>query len=152
MWEPFAQLLGIVMPLVVVPLTVMIFYLRAVREHQTVKHREIGRMMESCRREMSELRRTVSLIERDFTTKEEWLRESMLARQTMERLTENLARAQAEIEHARAGTAGAKYGRPRCDRVVEAMTALASRLAFNASNPPGSDRGRIESSAEDREG
>lgn len=144
-WEPFAQLLGIVLPLVVVPLTVMLFYLRAVREHQTVKHREIGRMMESCRQEMSELRRTVSLIERDFATKEEWLRESMLARQTMERLTENLARAQAEIEHAR-------DGRPRCDRAVEMMTTLASRLAFSASNPPGSDRGRIESSAEDREG
>ncbi len=145
MWEQFAQLLGIVLPLVVVPLTVMIFYLRAVREHQMVKHREIGRMMESCRQEMSELRRTLSLIERDFATKEEWLRESMLARQTMERLTENLARAQAEIEHSR-------DGRPRCDRAIEAMTALASRLAINASSSPASGGRRAEVSAEDREG
>lgn len=145
MWETFAQVLGIAMPLVVVPLTVMIFYLRAVREHQTVKHREIGRMMESCRLEMSELRRTLSLIERDFATKEEWLRESMLARQTMERLTENQARAQAELEHAR-------DGRPRCDRAADAMTELASRLATAVPNPSGLGRGRIERSAQDREG
>lgn len=140
MWEGFGQLLAVFMPLVVVPLTVMIFYLRAVRDHQTVKHAEVERMMESCRREVSELRRTVSLIERDFATKEEWLRESMLARQTLERLTENLARAQAQLEHARVDG-------PRCDRAIEMLTSLASHLASVASTPAPIGRGRNQSSA-----
>ena len=37
-------------------------------------------------------------MERDYTTKEEWLRESMLARQQLERLTEMVARMQARLE------------------------------------------------------
>jgi len=148
-WGPvgqdFAQLLGVIMPLVAVPLTVMIFYLRAVREHQTVKHREYDQTMEAFRREVTELRRTVSLIERDFATKEEWLRESMLARQTMERLTESLARAQAELEYA-------KDSQSRHDRVIDAIASLGSRLnsckssltepAHRASDAPANDGGR----------
>ena len=36
--------------------------------------------------------------EREYTTKEEWVRESMLARQQLERLTEMMARIEAELE------------------------------------------------------
>lgn len=83
-----ATLLTVLTPLVVVPLTVITFYLRSLREHQLSRYAELVRRVESIETACSDLRRLVSDFERDYTTKEEWLRECMHARSKLEQLAE----------------------------------------------------------------
>jgi hypothetical protein len=45
------------------------------------------------------LSQTVNTFERDYTTKEEWLRESMHARRQLERLSEMVGKLQVGVEH-----------------------------------------------------
>ena len=83
-----ATFLTVLTPLVVVPLTVITFYLRSLREHQITRHAELVRRVESIEAACSDFRRLVSDFERDYTTKEEWLRECMHARSKLEQLAE----------------------------------------------------------------
>ncbi len=98
-WEQLGALVGILSPLVGVPLTVISLYLRAIREHQTAAMAEVTHRIETMEGSVRDLLRATADFEREYTTKEEWVRESMLARQHFERLTEMVTRIQTELEN-----------------------------------------------------
>lgn len=100
--ESAGTLLTILTPLVAVPLTVITFYLRSLREHQVSWHADLIRRVESIEMSMAELRRALADFERDYTTKEEWLRESTIARGTLERLKESTVRMETRLQSGRA--------------------------------------------------
>lgn len=93
--EFFGALLTVLTPLVAVPLTIITFYLRSLREHQVSWHAELVRRMDSVEAAAAELRKTVDCFERDYTTKEEWLRECMHARRLLEQVTAATVRLEA---------------------------------------------------------
>ncbi len=95
--ESAGALLTILTPLVAVPLTVITFYLRTLREHQVSWHAELVRRVESVEVSTLDLRKTVAEFERDYATKEEWLRECMLARQTLKELSEATVRMETQM-------------------------------------------------------
>jgi hypothetical protein len=99
-WEVTATLVAVLAPLVGVPMSVMTFYLRSIREGQESRSREMTRRIEMLERQARGLEQLVEEMARDYTTKEEWLRETMLARQQLQRLTEMMARVQAQLEPA----------------------------------------------------
>ncbi len=121
-WESVSVIAGVFGPLVGVPLTVITLYLRAIREHQTSKHVEMVRRIESVEASIRELSVAMKDFEHDYTTKEEWLRESMHARQHLERLTEMMARVEAQLDDS-GGLAG------QIARTTQAIVVLADRLA-----------------------
>jgi len=98
-WLPMATMLAALAPLVGVPLGVITLYLRSIRDQQSARHGELVQRMGTMERSLREVGRAVSVLERNYTTKEEWLRESMHARRQLERLTEMVARLEAGIEH-----------------------------------------------------
>ena len=98
-WEQTSVLVGVLAPLVAVPLGVITLYLKAIRDHQTTALAELVHRIEAMEVSMRDLLGRSAEFEREYATKEEWVRESMLARQQLERLTEMLARIQAELEN-----------------------------------------------------
>ncbi len=99
--ESAGTLLTILTPLVAVPLTVITFYLRSLREHQLSWHADLIRRVESIEMSIAELRRALADFERDYATKEEWLRECTIARGTLERLKESTVRIETRLESGR---------------------------------------------------
>ena len=95
--ESAGVVMSIVTPLVAVPLTILTFYLRSVREHQVTRHADLVREVESVQAAVVELRRALAEIERDFTTKEEWLRECMDARRALEQLSRSTIRLETTV-------------------------------------------------------
>ena len=98
--EMLATLVAVLAPLVGVPMSAMTFYLRAIRDGQESRGREMARRIEMLERQTGQLEQLVEDVSRDYTTREEWLRETMLARQQLQRLTEMVARVQARLEPA----------------------------------------------------
>lgn len=96
--ESSGAFLTILTPLVAVPLTVITFYLRSLREHQVSWHSELVRRVESVETSLADLRKALNEFERDYTTKEEWLRECMLARRTLEQLKETTVRIETTMQ------------------------------------------------------
>ena len=96
-WEMSGTFLTVLTPLVAVPLTVITFYLRSIREHQMTWHSEWARRFEAVETSAAELRRTAGEFERDYATKEEWLRECMHARRKLEQLGETVVRLETTI-------------------------------------------------------
>jgi hypothetical protein len=96
--EMTATLVAVLAPLVGVPMSVITFYLRAIREGQVGRGVEMARRIESLEQQTRALEQLVEDQSRDYTTKEEWLRETMLARQQLQRLTEMVARIQARLD------------------------------------------------------
>jgi hypothetical protein len=121
-WEMTATLVAVLAPLVGVPLSVMTLYLRAIREDQASRGRDAARRIETLEQQARGLEKVAEEVARDYTTKEEWLRESMLARQQLQRLTEMVARMQARLEDGEGLVA-------HLARAAEAMLELARRLA-----------------------
>ena len=122
-WEQATMLVGLLSPLVGVPLVVITFYLRAIREHQTTTAAEINHRIRTVEAAIHDLLKSTSDFERTYTTKEEWVRESMVARQRLEKLGEMMARLQAEMENGH-GVA-AELG-----RTAHATCQVAQRLAI----------------------
>ncbi len=91
-------LVAILAPLVGVPLTVITFHLRAIREHQATRYQDTVRRIDAVEESIRTLTWSINDFERDYATKEEWLRESLHARRQLERLTEMMARVQADLE------------------------------------------------------
>ena len=60
---------------------------------------ELARRIQTMEGSIHELVRSTADFEREYTTKEEWVRESMYARQRLERLTELATRIQVELEN-----------------------------------------------------
>ena len=97
MWESAGVVLTVVTPLVVVPLIMITFYLRSLREHQVTWQGQMLRRVEASESSSEDLRRTIRSWEREYTTKEEWLREGLHTRQTLERLKESTVRIEATL-------------------------------------------------------
>jgi hypothetical protein len=110
--ESAGTLLAVLTPLVAVPLTVITFYLRSLREHQVTWHADLVRRMEGTEKTMVELREHLSDFERDYTSKEEWLRESLGARRQIEQLKETAIRIETALFATRS-TGGRQSG---CDK------------------------------------
>ena len=98
--ETTGAFLTILAPLVAVPLTMITFYLRSLREHQVSWHNELVRRVEAIENVLGNLRGSVSDFERDYTTKEEWLREGMWARRTLENLSGSVVRLETTVKRA----------------------------------------------------
>jgi len=98
-WENAAGMLAVLTPLVAVPLMVITFYLRSLREAQSATRSETTRRIDGLESALETLRRQVMQFERDYTTKEEWIRETMLSRRNVERLGETMVRLETEMEH-----------------------------------------------------
>lgn len=96
--ESAGTLLTVLTPLVAVPLTIITFYLRSLREHQVSWHGDFVRRIGTVEASITDLRRTVADFERDFTTKEEWLRECMLARRSLEELSQRTIRIETRMQ------------------------------------------------------
>ena len=122
-------LVAIVAPLVGVPLTVVMFYLRTIRDHQATRYDDTLRRIDAVECSIRDLATTINDFERDYTTKEEWLRESLHARQQLERLTEMTARVQAELE-----STHALYR--RLARATDAVLALVEQRADTIRTAP----------------
>jgi hypothetical protein len=130
-WEQIGVLVGILSPLVGVPLTAITLYLRAIRDHQTSTMSEVTMRIQKMETAIHDLLRRTADFEREYTTKEEWVRESMLARQQLERLTEMVTRIQSDLENGQ-GVA------VELTRATAAMVELVQRLA--AKGPAGAER------------
>lgn len=100
-WELAGTVIGALSMLVGVPLTVIVFYLRAIREGQRLLQTHFTRRVERIETECQRIELCVEEVQKRYTTKEEWIRETMLARKQLARLTELLVRLQAEIEGSR---------------------------------------------------
>ncbi len=95
--ETTGALLTVMAPLVAVPLTAITFYLRSLREQQRAIETGVVRRMECVEQSVVDMRRTIGEFERDYATKEEWVRECMHARRTIEQLTEMTVRLDATV-------------------------------------------------------
>jgi predicted RNase H-like nuclease (RuvC/YqgF family) len=82
----------------------IVLYLRTIRDHQTVTMKEMSKRIETIEGSIHNLLRSTAEFEREYATKEEWVRESMLARQRLEKLTEMVTRIETELENGRAVT------------------------------------------------
>jgi hypothetical protein len=114
-------LLAVLGPLLAVQVTVVIFYLRSLREHQVTRDDELSRRMVILEDHVEQSQLRVADIERGYATKEEWLRECMLARQQIDQLMQTMVRVETELEQA-SGVAG------RIDRATKATIDAADRV------------------------
>lgn len=92
MTELAGTLVLVLPPLVAVPLTIITFYLRSLREHQLARHGELVRQVETLADSVSSLRERHREFERDYTTKEEWVRETTQLRHRVETVSDVIAR------------------------------------------------------------
>ncbi len=90
--------LAVVAPLVGVPLTVMTFYLKGLREQHAGRFSDLAERVSATGEELRRVVEDVGQIRRDFATKEEWLRETMWARGRIETLSAAVMRAETELE------------------------------------------------------
>lgn len=124
--ESAGPILTVLTPLVVVPLTIITFYLRALREHQMTRHADLARKVDAIETSSGELRKALAEFDRYYTTKEEWLRECMQARQGLEQLTKATVR----IE-----TAMGAYLGQRCSNRSTIRSTIGTRVARPAVDP-----------------
>lgn len=96
--EPTGTLLTMLTSLVAVPLMASLFYIRSLRENQLAWQGEMTRRVEAVESAAVDLRRFMAEFGRDYATKEEWLRECMQTRRTVERLSEVTARIESILE------------------------------------------------------
>ncbi len=127
-WEQAGLVVGVLSPLVGAPLVMIALYLRAIREHQTATMAEINHRVQTIEVAIHELIKSTSDFEREYATKEEWVRESMVTRQRLEKLTEMITRIQAELENGH-GVA-AEMG-----RIAAGMTRLIERIGETQERP-----------------
>ena len=121
-WDFVGALLAVLTPLVGVPLTAITFYLRALREQQAGKLVELVQRIDRLDELTDTLRQRINEVERDCTTKEEWIRESMLARGERQWLSEAVVGLQTEMRTTDGGLGA------RVDRAAQATLAASERL------------------------
>ncbi len=98
---------SVVTPVAAALMSVIVFYLRSLREHQLQQHAEALRRIDLLEQEVRRLARTAREIERTYATKEEWLRESMSVRRRVEGI-------QSDVLHLRATIAVRTRGKGSC--------------------------------------
>ncbi len=115
MLERYAEMVGalltVLAPLLGVPLTVITFYLRGLKEQLKGTQAELVKRMETLEQAAAELRREWRLAERDFATKEEWLREVLHARRQIERLSAETLQLKLRLDMS-SGRVGPAAGEP----------------------------------------
>jgi len=129
-WELIGTMIGALSMLVGIPLSAIVLYLRAIREEQRLLQVTLARRVEKIEAECQRVELAVVQVQRSYTTKEEWVRETMLARNQLERLTELMARLQAELESSR-GLA------TQFVRATHAIIELTERLGQRLADMPG---------------
>lgn len=98
-------LVAVAASMVGVPLTVIVFYLRSLRENLLFGQQSLARRIEAQEAAGAELRRAISDLPRDYTTKEEWLRELLHTRRVLEEVKEASIRVQTTLDDMRHGVA-----------------------------------------------
>jgi len=121
-----ATLLAVLAPMLGLPLGIMSFYLRGLRDEQTRRAAHTDRCVQRTQAEVDRLSHGLHAIARTYTTKEEWLRESMLARRRLETLMETTARIEATVSQSNA--LAAQLAR-QLHVIAELTRTLASRAA-----------------------
>lgn len=91
-------LLTVLTPLVAVPLTMITFYLRALREQQSERQASLSHRLDALDAHMDDLRGRRAEFERGYATKEEWLRELISARGQLDRIAEKTIRLEAAAQ------------------------------------------------------
>jgi len=104
-WGQTGPLVAVLTPLVGVPLAAVTFYLRALREQHTEALTDLARRVDRLETRADALRQGLADAARDSATKEEWIRENLLARDERRRLSEAVTRLHAE-QHAAARLSG----------------------------------------------
>ena len=132
-WQLVGTVVGALSALVGVPLTAIVLYLRAIREDQRTVQADMTRRVDKIEAECLRIEESVDEIERSYTPKEEWVRETMLARKQLARLTELMARLQAELESSRALAT-------QFARSTTAIIQLTERLVQGLTTPPPPER------------
>lgn len=89
--SPDTVLATIITPLIAIHMAVMTFYIKSLRQQHQSNFDDVTRRIERVAKNVESLSRRIADHERHFTAKEDWLRESMLARQNIEQLTRTIA-------------------------------------------------------------
>jgi len=97
-WENIAGVLAVLAPLVGIPVAILTIHLRTIRDAHAAARGETARHIDALESGLERLRQNMAQFERDCATKEEWLREAMAARHHIERLSEAIARLEAQTE------------------------------------------------------
>lgn len=121
-WQFVALLAGTASALVGAPLTAILFYLRAIRDDQRIRQQYLDTRLETLAADLRRVESAIDHIEKNYTTREDWSRETMLARQQLERLSEWMAKIDAGLEQSH-GLA------TQFVRATNAIIALAERLS-----------------------
>lgn len=98
MSESSLAIVGVVTSIVALPLTLLTFYLKGQRDSSEASRRELARRIEALERDYERLRIDLTDLERSTTTKEEWLREGLSARRSIESLEGSVVRMAALME------------------------------------------------------
>ena len=122
-WLSFGALLAVLTPLAGVPLTAILFYLRGLREQYASRAAQLLTRVDRLDSLTDSLVQRIAEIERNCATREEWIRESMLARRERRLLTNAVVRLQAQVNSANGGGLTA-----RVDRAAQAALAAAERM------------------------
>lgn len=94
-WSTETLIAGLITPLIAIHMGVMTFYIRSLRDQHQSSFDDVTRRLENVAKNVERLSRRIADHERHFTAKEDWLRESMLARQNIEKLTRSITHIQA---------------------------------------------------------
>ncbi len=124
-WTTVSMIGSVVTPVLGVPLTMITLYLKNLRSVQLERYEELlNRFMqlEDTNRELSQ---GIRQFEREYTTKAEWLRESIHARTQLQRLTEMVTRIEVELGN----------GRSLVQELSQAARALARLTESLAADP-----------------
>lgn len=144
-FETLGPSAAVLAPMLGLPLTAITFYLHSLRENVIHGQASLARRVETVESSTLELRRLMSEIPRDFTTKEEWLRELLHTRRVLEQVTEATIRLQATLDGWRPGPQKVK-GTVRPEVPLQASDTLDSdRGSRTSGHPPIEPNQRIES-------
>jgi hypothetical protein len=118
-WEQVGAIVAVLTPVVGGPLTALTFYLRNIRDQQAERIAELSREADRLADSLAALTERLNDLVRDAATKEEWLRESVLARSERKWLTEAVIRLQVDLEAVFAAENGGRdYRCPRLSKDV----------------------------------
>jgi hypothetical protein len=122
-WLSVAAFLAVLTPLAGVPLTAILFYVRGLREQYAGRAAQLLSRVDRLEGLTDTLIQRITDVERNCATREEWIRESMLARRERQRLIEGVIGLQARLQEANGGGLVA-----RLDRATQAALAAAERM------------------------
>ncbi|HUU82567.1 MAG TPA: hypothetical protein VM243_03585 [Phycisphaerae bacterium] len=123
-WDHIGTVIAVTAPLVGAPLAAITFHVRTLREHLTGRLAALTQRIDHLDRLIDSLARRVREVDRDFVNKEEWIRESMLARGERQRLGEAVVRLETQKETTCDGLAAAG----RMDRMARAVLAASQKF------------------------